>query len=275
MIEVNKTTVHIGRKPIVENASFRASAGEITTIIGPNGSGKTTLLRAVSGDLAYSGSVRFYGREIAKHQPWEMALWRAVLPQISHLSFPFTVREVVRFGLTTGRSGVPVQVAERLVEQALERVDLEGFVGRFYQELSGGEQQRVQLARVLCQVWEPVFDNRSRFLFLDEPISSLDIRHQLIIMDIARDYVRKGGGVLAVLHDLNLTSMYSDKVLAMKGGRCVEFGAPSKVIKTDLLRSVFDCDLQVDQAPRDTTFVLPQSAMANGVASAGQSAARS
>ena len=115
-------------------------------------------------------------------KPWEAASVRAVLPQATALSFPFTVREIVRLGLTGGRSGALAGEDERLPERALARVDLDGFAGRFYQELSGGEQQRVQLARVLCQVWAPVLDGEPRYLFLDEPVSSLDIKHQLIIM---------------------------------------------------------------------------------------------
>ena len=141
-------------------------------------------------------------------KPWESAALRAVLPQQTALSFPFTVREIVRLGMLDGRSGVLAGEAERLPDRALARVDLDGFAGRFYQELSGGEQQRVQLARVLCQVWAPVLEGAPRYLFLDEPVSSLDIKHQLIIMDIARDFARRGGGVVAILHDLNLTAMY-------------------------------------------------------------------
>ena len=262
MIEVENATIRIGKTAIVTDAQLRAAPGEITTIIGPNGSGKTTLLKAISGDLAYSGSIRMHGREIAPLQPWEMALMRAVLPQSSSLAFPFTVREVVRFGLTTGRSGYAAEQSQDLVEKALDRVDLAGFSGRFYQELSGGEQQRVQLARVLCQVWEPLVDDTPRFLFLDEPISSLDIRHQLIIMDIARDYARSGGGgVIAVLHDLNLTSMYSDRVLVMQHGSCRGFGPPQDVIVDTLLQSVFECGLRVGAVPAaGGAFVLPQSA---------------
>ena len=96
------------------------------------------------------------GRDLAGMKAWEAASVRAVLPQATALSFPFTVREIVKLGLTGGRSGAPAGEDERLPERALARVDLEGFAGRFYQELSGGEQQRVQLARVLCQVWAPV-----------------------------------------------------------------------------------------------------------------------
>ena len=261
MIEIENLGVKIGPKDIVAGVSFHVEPGRVTTIIGPNGSGKTTALKALSGDLAYSGAARIAGRDINRMKAWEMASVRAVLPQISHLSFPFTVREVVRIGLTSGYSGASDRDADELAEEALRRVDLDGFAGRFYQELSGGEQQRVQLARVLCQVWEPVTDGEPRYLFLDEPISSLDIRHQLAIMDIAVDFAGKGGGVLAILHDLNLTAMYSDRVVIMHRGRCKGFGPPDEVLRDDLLQEVFGCRLQVGVTPpAGTRFVPPQSA---------------
>lgn len=260
MIVAEEVDISIGRKPIVSGVSFHANVGEVTTIIGPNGSGKTTLLRALSGDLGYTGSIRILDREVNRLKPWQMAEIRGVLPQASSLSFPFTVREVVRLGITSGRSGRSDLDADTLADNALHRVDLDGFSGRFYQELSGGEQQRVQLARVLCQVFEPVIDGVPRCLFLDEPVSSLDIRHQLAILDIARDYASRGGAVIAVLHDLNLTSMYSEQVLVMHNGRCAGFGPPQDVLNDQLLRSVFECDLRVGAVPpAGGIFVLPQS----------------
>ena len=263
MISVENASVAIGKTQIVSDVSFEVKTGQVTTIVGPNGSGKTTLLRALSGDLRYGGSIRFHGREMRDLKAWEMAEMRGVLAQSTSLSFPFTVREVVRLGITGGRTGRPIDEMDELTDRALHLVDLDGFSSRFYQELSGGEQQRVQMARVLCQVFEPVIDGRSRCLFLDEPVSSLDIRHQLAIMDIARDYAARGGTVIAVLHDLNLTSIYSDQVLAMHRGRCAAFGTTQAVITDSLLRNVFECDLRVSVAPRDSAvFVLPQSASA-------------
>lgn len=266
MIEVKNGSVHIGKKPILSGVAFNAMPGAITAIIGPNGSGKTTLLKAISGDLPYGGSIRVHGREINALKPWEMAAMRAVLPQSSSLSFPFTIREVVRLGLTAGRTGASRSQTDDIVEEALARVDLQGFSARFYQELSGGEQQRVQLARVLCQVWHPVVDDMPRYLFLDEPISSLDIRHQLVILDIARDFARRGGGVLAILHDLNLTAMYADNILVMHQGKVRDFGAPDAVLKDDLLQSVFECNLRVSAVPAGNyAFVLPQSVTAGKI----------
>ncbi|TRD00574.1 heme ABC transporter ATP-binding protein [Mesorhizobium sp. WSM4303] len=261
MIEARDVSVAIGGKRIVANVDFTARPGEIAAIVGPNGSGKTTFLKALSGDLSFTGTVVVNGRDLVAMKPVEAATARAVLPQATTLSFPFTVREVVRLGLVGGRSGVLPGEHGRLPERALARVDLDGFAGRFYQELSGGEQQRAQLARVLCQVWAPVLDGKPRYLFLDEPVSSLDIKHQLIIMNIARDFARRGGGVIAILHDLNLTAMYADRVFVMHRGRLAANGLPQEVLSDDLIEKVFDCRLRVGVLPPgNVPFILPQSA---------------
>ena len=179
-------TVRRGRRTTLHAVDFNARPGELTVIVGPNGSGKTTLLQALTGDIPHGGAVSLNGRDTARMTPWDLAAIRAVLPQAAHLAFPFTVIEVVRLGLAAGlaagRDDVPLR--------ALERVDLAGYANRFYQELSGGEQQRAQLARVLTQVWDPVADGAPHWLFLDEPVSSLDIGHQLSVMKLARDFAR-------------------------------------------------------------------------------------
>jgi iron complex transport system ATP-binding protein len=261
MISLSNVSVVLGRKAIIKDASFNVQAGELTVVVGPNGSGKTTLMRALSGDLPFTGRITINGHSLSHLKPRQMAAMRAILPQSTSLSFPFTVREIVRLGLTSGRSGATHDVAENLPDEALALVDLAGFGGRFYQELSGGEQQRVQLARVLCQVWQPVLDGQPRFLFLDEPVSSLDIKHQLIIMQIARAFATRGGGVIAILHDLNLTSMYADRVVVMHEGCIDSVGTPAEVLTDDRILRVYECALKVGALPdKHVPFVLPQSA---------------
>jgi len=261
MIDVSALSVALGNRQILHEISFSAAPGALTAVIGPNGSGKSTLLKAICRDHAYLGKVSINGRDLASLGSVQAAALRAVLPQSSTLPFPFTVREVVALGLTAGRPGIPLGMIGQLPDMALAAVDLAGFGGRHYGEISGGEQQRVQLARVLCQVWTPVLDGTPRYLFLDEPVSSLDVKHQLMIMDAARRYADAGGGVIAVLRDLNLAAMYADSILALRDGRVAGFGPPEEVLTDRLIAAVFDCPLQVGATPRSgMPFVLPQSA---------------
>jgi iron complex transport system ATP-binding protein len=261
MIDVSNLSVRLAGKPVVEDISFTAEAGTLTAICGPNGSGKTTTMKAISGELAYRGSARMNGTEIAGLKAWQLAEMRGVLPQASSISFPFTVREIVRMGLTSGRNRHPEQ-ADRTATEALAAADLDGFEGRFYQELSGGEQQRVQLARVLCQISEPIIDGRPCWLLLDEPVSSLDISHQLTIMTLARQFCRRGGGVIAVMHDLNLTALFADRMVLLKGGRLQARGSVEDVLTDRHLQDVFGCNLRVNLVPADgAPFVLAHSAL--------------
>ncbi len=261
MIELSNVSVDLSGKTIVHGVSFTACAGELTAIAGPNGSGKTTTMKAVSGELPSSGSVKINGAEVSGMAPWKLAAIRGVLPQANAISFPFTVREIVRMGLTTGVNLHPER-AEETAARALGAVDLHGFEGRYYQELSGGEQQRVQLARVLCQIAEPVAHGKPCWLLLDEPVSSLDISHQLTIMRLARQFCEAGGGVIAVMHDLNLTALFADQIVLMKSGRLAAAGSVREVLTDQNMQSVFGCPLRINQVPSDgTPFVLAHSAL--------------
>ncbi|MEQ8341238.1 MAG: heme ABC transporter ATP-binding protein [Marinovum algicola] len=254
MLDVQNLRVSLGGKTILDGLTLTARPGQITCIVGPNGSGKTTCLRAITGDLPFAGRIALGGQDIARLSPRELAALRGVLPQASTLAFPFTVAEVVQIGLHRGTSGAQ---SER-IRAALGRVDLGAYADRSYQELSGGEQQRVQLARVLAQVWEPVADGVPRWLFLDEPVSSLDIAHQLQVMRIARDFASAGGGVVAVMHDLNLTAICADKVILLAAGACHAQGTPGDVMTSDILSRAYGCALHVGQIPPPgTPFVLP------------------
>ncbi|MCQ0090608.1 heme ABC transporter ATP-binding protein [Roseovarius sp. M141] len=249
--------VELGRRTILHGVDFSAAAGHVTAIVGPNGSGKSTLLRALCGEVACSGRVAINGRDTGQLKGWELAGMRAVLPQAVTLAFPFTVIEVIRLGLTAGVSAG----RDRLPMRALEAVGLAGYGGRFYQELSGGEQQRVQLARVLTQVWEPMAHGTPRWLLLDEPVSSLDIGHQLMVMEVMRDYAARGGGVVAVMHDLNLTAMFADAVTMVHCGEIAATGTPAEVLTDAILSHAYRCNLRVNcEPPQGGTWLLPHAA---------------
>ncbi|MEM6826260.1 MAG: heme ABC transporter ATP-binding protein [Pseudomonadota bacterium] len=254
MFTAEDIRVSLGGRTVLGGVDFSAADGQVTAIVGPNGSGKTTLLRAMTGELGYSGAVRLEGGDVASLKPWQLATRRGVLPQSTRLAFPFTVLEVVRLGLSAGRDAGQYD----LPHQALARVGLPGFEGRFYQELSGGEQQRTQLARVLVQVWDPAPEGRPSWLFLDEPVASLDIGHQLEVMQLVRDYANAGGGVIAVMHDINLTAMFADSVALMCDGLMVKQGAPEAVLTNDTLTTAYGCQLRVNTTPpTGKIFLLP------------------
>jgi iron complex transport system ATP-binding protein len=261
VLEANDVSVTLGRRRVLRGVDFRAAPGALTAIVGPNGSGKTTLLRAMTGDLAYEGGIRINGEELSEIPAPRLALHRAVLAQFTPMAFPFTVAEVVRLGQIRGGT----TVAGDLTKRALARVGLGGHAGRAYTELSGGEQQRVQLARVLCQVWEPVENGAPHWLFLDEPVSSLDIAHQLQVMQIARDFADAGGGVVAIMHDLNLTAMFADSVALLSDGEALEQASPETLLRDDLLSQAYGCTLRVSTPPARGPYLLPHAAVPRGL----------
>jgi iron complex transport system ATP-binding protein len=255
-------TVRYGDRTVLHGVDFCARAGQVTVIAGPNGSGKSTLIKAISGEIPFHGKVRINGTDIAALKTWQIAAMRAVLPQETSIAFPYTVAEVVLFGLEAGVMGRSKR-ANALIDAALNRVGLAGFSHRLVSALSGGERQRVQLARVLCQIWEPVGNNGPRWLVMDEPVANLDIKHQISLMDIARVYAQQGGGVIAVMHDLNLSAIYADHLVLMKEGAVAIEGLPSSVLTSQSLCHVFECQIQPNVIPPNMPFILPQSIFAS------------
>ncbi len=249
MIVAKNIHVTSGKTEILRGVDLTAYPGQLTVIIGQNGCGKTTFLRALTGDMPYRGDISLNDRDLGAFGAAELAGLRGVLAQSTPLAFPFTVVEVVRMGLMAGVAAADPALRETLAGRALAQVDLAGYENRFFQELSGGEQQRVHLARVLCQIWEPYFDQTPRWLFLDEPVSSLDIAHQKTVMQIAQNFTARGGGVIAVLHDLNLTATYADQVVLMGQGRVVKSGAAAAVFNDDALSEAYGCAINLAAAP--------------------------
>lgn len=248
MIEVDAISVTLSGRTVVQNLSFKARPGQLTAIIGPNGSGKTTTMKAISGERKFGGSIRLNGCDLGSMGSREQALKRAVLAQSTSLGFPFLVREVLEMGIVAGDMH-DVAEAERVMSWALDAVDFQGFEARVATRLSGGEQARLHMARALCQIPEPVAGGEPHWLFLDEPVASLDIKHQLAIMRLARDFAARGGGVIAVMHDLNLTAMFADHVVMLKGGRLHGAGAPEEVLNEASLEAVYGCRLTVSREP--------------------------
>ncbi|WP_273783321.1 heme ABC transporter ATP-binding protein [Bartonella sp. AU15XJBT] len=261
MIEATDICVQRGKKQILSHINLQAKSGAFTIIIGPNGSGKSTFVKALSGEIPYSGKITLNGYDVRQTKTCEMAKMRAVLPQSTTLVFPFLVHEVVGLGLSVNQITITKAELQNLIQEALERVDLSDYGNLYYHQLSGGEQARVQLARVLCQIWKPTYNGIPRWMILDEPIASLDIQHQIIVMDIAKQFAHSGGGVLAVLHDLNLAAHYADNMILLKEGEIYCEGNATHVLTTQNLHDVYHCSLNVSELPKeDIPFILPQTA---------------
>lgn len=244
-------------RTILTDVTLAARPGEVTVIIGPNGSGKTTLLAALTGDLApLRGETRLNGDDIARLSPRQLAARRAVLAQDTQVAFPFTVAEIVQLGIEAG-----IGPAEpHLIERLLNEVDLPGAAHRPIHALSGGERQRIHLARVLAQARQACTDQGPMWLFLDEPVSSLDIAHQILVMHRALRFARDGGGVIAVLHDLNLTAMIADQVILLAEGRLLAAGPPQAVLTDSLLSRAYGCRIRTNMTPGKGPYLLPQMA---------------
>jgi len=261
MFEAHAVEMVYDAERVLEKTSLTLRSGELTVVAGPNGAGKSTLLNILCGELAPTGGqVTCHGGDIGLMKPAHLAGFRAVLPQFSTLSFPFTVLEVARLGLVD-RSAAGGDV-NRFVLERLGRVDLADLSHRPYQALSGGEKQRVHLARVLVQLDSSGQEPDRQTVFLDEPVSSLDLRHQIQIMEIVRDRCRAGTGALAILHDLNLAALFADRVIFMKAGNCVADGRPETVISPGSVLSVLEVEALVNRVPEPARpFVLPQSSL--------------
>lgn len=257
MFELEGVTLKYGRTQVLQPLTTSIEAGVLTVVAGPNGAGKSTLLKLLAREIRPTeGAVRFDGKLLNAFTANEMAHHRAVLPQASQLAFPFTVLEVARLGLLVTGGGR--HEAAVLAHDMLARVDLENHANRYYHQLSGGEQQRVHLARVMCQLESVSELPGTKFLFLDEPTSSLDLKHQLQILKLARDYRDRGVGVLAVLHDLNMSSLFADRLIVLQKGQVAADGAPADVVTSRLMSDVFEVPLEVNTIPGpETPFVLP------------------
>lgn len=232
--------VRVGNSTLLQALSLQLAAGEVGVILGPNGAGKSILLSLLAGlRRPDAGEVWLSGVVVTPAQAHRLARQRAVLPQETAMAFDFRVREVVELGRYPHRRA-PSRDEAGIVRRAMQTAGVVDLAERSVNSLSGGERARVQLARVLAQIWEPSADGAPRWLLLDEPTAALDLRHQHDTLRTLRQWAREQGvGVLAVLHDLNLALRYADQAWVLDGGVLQASGTPAQVLSPALVQRVW------------------------------------
>ena len=230
---------------VLHDISLSIRAGEMVGLLGPNGAGKTTLIKLVSGVLKHKqGDIRLDGSSLGQLSRKSIARSVAVVPQQFHIPFAFTVHEVVMLGrIPFLKAFAEESEADRqLVTGALELVGIGELQERRFDELSGGERQKVILAMALAQ--------QPKLLLLDEPTVHLDISHQVETLELVRSLnVEQGLTVIAAMHDLNLASLYFDRLILLKEGRVAAEGTPAQVLTEDRIREVFSASVRVESHP--------------------------
>lgn len=244
-LSAHKLSYSTGNKRLIKDISLELASGELVALIGPNGAGKSTLLRLLTGYLSpEAGDCELLGKPLNQWEPLELARTRAVMRQNSDLAFGYSVREVI----SLGRSPHNNAQLQHALQQVMQQTDCLTLADRDYRQLSGGEQQRVQLARVLIQLWSAT--PTPRWLFLDEPTSALDLYHQQHSLRLLHQLTRQSPlAVCCVLHDLNLAALYADRILLLHEGELVAAGTPQEVLQTEILQRWYRADLGVINHP--------------------------
>jgi iron complex transport system ATP-binding protein len=242
---------------LLVDINLALQAGEILALAGPNGAGKSTLLKIIAGDIQPSaGELNLGERPLRDWSLQERAQHVAFLPQLSLLNFPYTVEEVILLGRTPHTSGRDIDA--EILEQVLQLTDTGGLRNRLYTQLSGGEKQRTQLARVFAQVWREE-SLAGTLLLLDEPTSALDLAHQQQMLSAVHLLAQRGCAVVLVIHDLNLAASIADQILVMDDGRQVALGAPQQIFTQALFKQVFQVDVTISSHPQQGfPMIIPQ-----------------
>lgn len=234
-----------GSRVVLDDISIDIRAGEVTALLGPNGAGKSTLLKLLCGEIPSHNDIEYFGQAKDCWQPEDIAKHLAMLPQHSTLTFPFLAREVVELG------AIPLAVSNKetsaLALHYMEKTDVLHLADRLYPALSGGEKQRLHLARVLTQLHQ---SGEKKILMLDEPTSALDLAHQHNTLKIAREAAKaEGAAVVVVLHDLNLAAQYADRLVLLHNGKLVCDATPWDALTPERIEQVYGYQSIVTKHP--------------------------
>ena len=249
LLSARHISAAIDGRPLIQDVSLEVAAGEVLAIIGPNGAGKTSLARTLTGDLIpQQGDVLFGGQPLVHYSADVRARSLAMLSQQTVLNFPFAVTDVVQLGRIPHGTGLLID--KEIVAETLAAMDMYHCANRLYTHLSGGEKQRVQLARVIAQIWRRE-DAPARLLILDEPTASLDVAHTRQLMRVIRHLAHDGAAVIMIVHDFNIAARYADCIAVLKNGIVEAQGAPAKVITEHTMARIFGVESRVVPHPEN------------------------
>lgn len=251
MLEADGATYAVGARRLLDAVSATFRAGEFSAVLGANGAGKSTLLRVLARQLApQAGTVRYAGEPAQAWRGEALARVRAVLSQHVEVAFSLRVAEVVMMGRYPHFTGAPTSRDRAACHEAMQRLDVLDWADRDYLTLSGGERQRVQFARVLAQLWRDV-PGSPRWLMLDEPLTFLDIRHQLEFLRLVQALLAEGDlVVVAVLHDLDLAARFADHCVLLSEGRVLADGPAATVLQPALVHRAYGVTPTVERDAR-------------------------
>jgi iron complex transport system ATP-binding protein len=239
MVRAENIFFTAGKKTLLHQTSVAFEEGKFHVIMGANGAGKSTLLKILSGNISpTSGKVLLQDKELETYSQRELSLKRAVLSQHYHLSFPVNVDDVVMMGRYPHYGNTPADKDIAICKEALALMEMESFSDRDYTTLSGGEAQKVQMSRVLAQIWNKE-SNDKKVLFLDEPVSSLDVKYQYQLMRLAKECCKENITVISILHDINLAIAFGDRLLFMKEGEIKHELNNPDAITAELIKDTF------------------------------------
>ncbi len=239
-VDLRGIRVEVGDTPILDDVSVHFTRHRFNVILGPNGAGKSTLLKVATGLLSpAAGSVRYDADPLRGLSIAALARRRGVLSQHVEMPFPLPVEDVVLMGRYPHFARVPTRRDREIVREALELVGMTPRRAQPYPTLSGGERQKVQLARVLAQTWDAAEAGGHALLFLDEPTTGLDVQFRLHLLDVARGLLRKSHTVIAILHDINVALEYGDRFVVLAAGRVAFAGDGASALDAALLERVF------------------------------------
>jgi iron complex transport system ATP-binding protein len=256
MLKLEEIYYNIRGKKILQNIHLQFEPGKIHMILGPNGSGKTSLLKIASGQIdTYQGRVLYEQKSIREIDLSELAKYRGYLSQQNNIPFPLKVSELVSMGRYPHFEFQPSKKDNEIVQEVSEKLAIQHLSQRDYTTLSGGEQQRVQFARVLAQIWESNAAT-NRYLFLDEPLNNLDIQFQKYLLETIRSLITSNLVVIMIVHDINWALAYANEVYFMKEGHLVANGNPLHIINEELMQRVFDIQCKIVQVPGQSNPVV-------------------